>query len=83
MVMRTRESPRGPICRGSICRPTSSAPTIKAGVKPAFLINLALKAKQDQISKIQYLDYEFPFENLALEGGGVKGLVYAGAMQVM
>jgi hypothetical protein len=42
-----------------------------------------MKAEQDQISEIPYLDYEFPFENLALEGGGVKGLVYAGAMQVM
>ena len=42
-----------------------------------------MKAEHEQISEIPYLDYEFPFENIALEGGGVKGLVYCGAMEVM
>ena len=26
--------------------------------------------------------YQFPFENIALEGGGVKGLAYSGSVKV-
>ena len=42
-----------------------------------------IRAEQDLISEIPYLDYQFPFENIALEGGGVKGIVYCGALEVM
>lgn len=34
------------------------------------------------IDKIDYRAYEYPFENLVFEGGGAKGQVYVGALQV-
>ncbi len=30
----------------------------------------------------EFKEYDFPFENIVLEGGGVKGLAYCGAIQV-
>ena len=29
-----------------------------------------------------FQNYEFPFENIVLEGGGIKGLAYGGALMV-
>ena len=29
-----------------------------------------------------FLNHKFPFENIVLEGGGIKGLAYAGALMV-
>lgn len=34
------------------------------------------------VKDIMYEEYDYPFENLCFEGGGVKGLVYAGAYKV-
>ena len=34
------------------------------------------------VELIQYQDYEYPFENAVFEGGGNKGLAYAGAVRV-
>ncbi|XP_078581234.1 uncharacterized protein LOC144864770 [Branchiostoma floridae x Branchiostoma japonicum] len=31
----------------------------------------------------KFRDYDFPFENLVLEGGGAKGIAYVGAMKVL
>jgi len=39
-------------------------------------------AQSDKISQIPYEEYEYPFENLVFEGGGAKGQVYVGCMQV-
>ena len=33
-------------------------------------------------SKVRPEDYDFPFENLVFEGGGMKGLAYCGAVRV-
>ena len=38
--------------------------------------------KQSAILSIPYADYEYPFENLVFEGGGAKGAVYIGCLQV-
>ena len=35
---------------------------------------------QEDISKLK--SYVYPFENLVLEGGGVKGVAYMGALRV-
>ncbi|XP_078684596.1 uncharacterized protein YqhO-like [Branchiostoma floridae x Branchiostoma belcheri] len=39
----------------------------------------------DDLGKIarKYRAYNFPFENLVLEGGGAKGIAYIGAMKVL
>ena len=42
-----------------------------------------IREKEDEIQEIQYQDYEYPFENIAFEGGGAKGIVYMGVMKVM
>ena len=41
------------------------------------------KAQHQHILDIRYEDYEYPFENIAFEGGGTKGMVYMGALQVI
>ena len=41
-----------------------------------------IKAQHQHILDIPYEDYEYPFENIAFEGGGCKGLVYLGVLQV-
>lgn len=41
-----------------------------------------LQALHQQIRDIPYQDYEYPFENIVMEGGGAKGLAYVGALQV-
>lgn len=41
-----------------------------------------LHALHQQILDIPYEEYEYPFENMVMEGGGAKGLVYVGALQV-
>ncbi|KAJ8024569.1 Triacylglycerol lipase SDP1 [Holothuria leucospilota] len=33
------------------------------------------------LNQLQYQDYQYPFENVVFEGGGVKGLAYAGAIR--
>ncbi|XP_067948270.1 uncharacterized protein [Watersipora subatra] len=38
--------------------------------------------KAKQIAEISYKDYDYPFENLVFEGGGAKGQVYIGCLQV-
>ena len=41
-----------------------------------------MEAVNKQIEEIPYLEYEYPFENVAFEGGGAKGMVYVGAYRV-
>lgn len=41
-----------------------------------------IKEASRQIGQIPYQDYEYPFENLVFEGGGAKGQVYIGGLQV-
>ena len=41
-----------------------------------------MEAINKQIEEIPYLEYEYPFENVAFEGGGAKGMVYVGAYRV-
>ncbi|XP_800195.4 uncharacterized protein LOC582782 [Strongylocentrotus purpuratus] len=36
---------------------------------------------EDTINLIQYENFEYPFENIVFEGGGNKGLAYAGAVR--
>ena len=44
------------------------------------------KDKDDEvrrkIDEIDYRDYEYPFENFVFKGGGAKGLVYIGCLEV-
>ena len=40
------------------------------------------REEHSHILNIAYGDYEYPFENLAFEGGGTKGAVYAGVVQL-
>ncbi|XP_071966234.1 uncharacterized protein [Antedon mediterranea] len=35
------------------------------------------------IMDINYTDYQYPFENIVFEGGGNKGIAYAGAIRVL
>ena len=34
------------------------------------------------VLEAHYHDYDYPFENLVFEGGGAKGQVYVGCLQV-
>ena len=40
------------------------------------------KEEQSHILNISYEEYEYPFENMAFEGGGTNGGVYAGVVKV-
>ena len=40
------------------------------------------KEEQSHILHISYEEYEYPFENMALEGRGTKGGVYAGVVKI-
>ena len=40
------------------------------------------KEEQSHILHVSYEEYEYPFENMAFEGGGTKGGVYAGVVKV-
>lgn len=42
----------------------------------------SLKSQAESIVEIDYKKYEYPFENLVFEGGGAKGQVYIGCLQV-
>ena len=52
----------------------------------AFAHVLADRKKVEEtkrrIAKTRYQDYVYPFENLVFEGGGAKGQVYVGCLQV-
>mgnify|MGYP001801457567 CR=1 FL=1 len=37
---------------------------------------------REDIKHIDYKKYEYDFENIVFEGGGAKGIVYAGALEV-
>ena len=37
---------------------------------------------REDIKLIDYQKYEYDFENIVFEGGGAKGIVYAGALEV-
>ena len=41
-----------------------------------------LRSRAERIKRIPYKEYEYPFENIVFEGGGPKGAVYLGVMQV-
>ena len=38
--------------------------------------------KMTSVLEAHYHDYDYPFENLVFEGGGAKGQVYIGCLQV-
>ena len=40
------------------------------------------QAIREAIGSIPYTEYDYPFENLVFEGGGAKGAVYIGCLQV-
>ena len=42
----------------------------------------SVRDKIDRIEDIRYEDYEYEFENIVFEGGGAKGRVYIGCLQV-
>ena len=37
---------------------------------------------EHQLACEELRQYKFPFENIVLEGGGVKGIAYGGALKV-
>ena len=53
------------------------------GIKSLSTSISRIREKEDEIQEIRYQDYEYPFENIAFEGGGAKGIVYMGVMKVM
>ena len=54
------------------------------GSRPSGASSDTMNQADDQLSVdlIQYEDFEYPFENIVFEGGGNKGLAYAGAIRV-
>ena len=40
------------------------------------------KGHRKEIREIDYKQYEYDFENIVFEGGGAKGIVYVGALEV-
>ena len=39
-------------------------------------------SRMTSVLEAHYQDYDYPFENLVFEGGGAKGQVYVGCLQV-
>ena len=55
--------------------------------KDVVRLRSGIPSSEEKLQKLEdkYADikqYKFPFENVVLEGGGVKGLAYCGAIQV-
>lgn len=40
------------------------------------------ESHREEIRDIDYMKYEYDFENIVFEGGGAKGIVYVGALEV-
>ncbi|PIK42998.1 hypothetical protein BSL78_20142 [Apostichopus japonicus] len=51
------------------------------GSARSILSETSWHSDNSSLYQIKYQNYEYPFENVVFEGGGVKGLAYAGAIR--
>ncbi|XP_072179358.1 uncharacterized protein [Diadema setosum] len=57
------------------------SPSLKSLRSNASVSDASWYTDNSSIELIQYEDFEYPFENVVFEGGGNKGLAYAGAVR--
>lgn len=63
--------------------PTDEAERRKGMKKLRTIVSQTYDEIDSKVMSIKIDDYQYPFENLAFEGGGNKGLAYCGAIRVL
>ncbi|XP_022096774.1 uncharacterized protein LOC110982574 isoform X2 [Acanthaster planci] len=62
---------------------TSNLTTSHSSLRPGSAASSVVGSyKEPILTSVRFEDFEYPFENVVFEGGGNKGLAYAGAVRV-